>query len=157
MAPPCVLVYYCCTLPLWVILMAAVYVPKVRLASAGVAFISADYRLMPPSNGHDIVSDIVSLFEFLRTSLNPRLQDETSLLRIDPTRIAVAGSSAGGLCAYLAAAHAAPKPAAVLSLYGLGGSFMVRHWTSSHIHALHCLLNAPDATLPDTQTDTFLP
>ena len=40
--------------------------------------------------------------------------------------MAVAGSSAGGLCAYLAAIHCvSPKPKGIVSMYGLGGNFLV--------------------------------
>jgi acetyl esterase/lipase len=90
-----------------------------RTIAAGLAFISADYRLLPPSTGHDILDDVVDLFAFLaRTQLLGTVQ-------IDTTRLAVAGASAGGMCAFLAAIHANPKPCAVLSIYGLGGSLFV--------------------------------
>jgi acetyl esterase/lipase len=46
-------------------------------------------------------------------------------VQIDGTRLAVAGASAGGMCAFLAAVHANPKPCAVLSIYGLGGNLLV--------------------------------
>ena len=90
-----------------------------RTIAAGIAFISADYRLLPPSTGHDILDDVVDLFAFLaRTRLLGTVQ-------IDSTRLAVAGASAGGMCAFLAAIHANPKPCAVLSIYGLGGNVFV--------------------------------
>lgn len=90
-----------------------------RTIAAGLAFISADYRLLPPSTGHDILDDVVDLFAFLaRTQLLGTVQ-------IDTTRLAVAGASAGGMCAFLAAIHAYPKPCAVLSIYGLGGNLFV--------------------------------
>jgi acetyl esterase/lipase len=99
-------------------LLTAVPFPG-RTTAAGLAFISADYRLLPPSTGHDVVQDIVDLFAFLART--PKLG--TTL--IDPTRLAVAGMSAGGICTYLAAIHANPRPRAVLSYYGLGGNFFV--------------------------------
>jgi hypothetical protein len=90
-----------------------------RTTSAGLAFISTDYHLLPPSTGHDVLQDIVDLFAFLART--PKIG--TTL--IDPTRLAVAGSSAGGMCAFLAAIHVNPRPCAVLSIYGLGGDVFV--------------------------------
>jgi len=58
----------------------------------------------------------------------------------------VAGSSAGGLCAYLAGVHARPKPKAVLSLYGMGGDFFVSY-----------PLNYIFALFPDTVSSSKTP
>jgi acetyl esterase/lipase len=101
-----------------------------RLSSAGIAFISADYRLVLPSTGHDTLQDIKDLFTFLVNGLNPALDEELSALRlpsfhINPKAIAVSGTSAGGLCAYLSVMHATYKPVALLSMYGMGGNFLV--------------------------------
>lgn len=94
---------------------------------AGYAFISADYQLMSPSTGHDIIADIKDLFWFLSTELNTLLSGTCNTdFRIDAESIVVSGSSAGGLCSYLAAIHSTPKPKSVLSLYGQGGDFLVR-------------------------------
>jgi acetyl esterase/lipase len=90
-----------------------------RMAAAGIALISADYRLLSPCTGHDVLEDIVDLFAFIaRTKLLGTVQ-------IDSTRLVAAGNSAGGLCAFLAAIHANPKPRAILSMYGLGGEMFV--------------------------------
>ncbi|KAI6139322.1 alpha/beta-hydrolase [Pisolithus tinctorius] len=112
---------------------------QTRLSAQRFIIISADYRLMPPATGHDIVEDIQDVFRFVTTSLNGRLDEAMSNTgwadsiptggklppwnpyRIDSGAIGVAGSSAGGLCAYLACMHANPKPRAVLSMYGMGG------------------------------------
>jgi acetyl esterase/lipase len=90
-----------------------------RTIAAGFAFISADYRLLAPSTGHDVLEDVIDLFAFLTHT--PRL----GTVHIDITRLAVAGSSAGALCAFLSVGHANPKPRAVLSLYCFGGDLMV--------------------------------
>jgi len=90
-----------------------------RTTAAGLAFISADYRLLPPSTGHDVLKDVVDLFAFLART--PTL----GTVLLDGTRLAVAGTSAGGMCAFLAAIHANPRPRAVLSFYGLGGDVFV--------------------------------
>ncbi|KIJ64601.1 hypothetical protein HYDPIDRAFT_111975 [Hydnomerulius pinastri MD-312] len=114
-----------------------------RLSLQGCIFVSADYRLIPPSNGHDIIDDIRDVFSFVRSTLNGLLGVEkervghdpqsTRLggrLRVDPEAVGVAGTSAGGLCAYLAAMHVSPKPKVVLSMYGMGGDFLTPHYLS---------------------------
>ncbi|KAF8260781.1 Alpha/Beta hydrolase protein [Lactarius quietus] len=93
-----------------------------RTTAAGLAFITADYQLLPPGTGHDVLQDVVDLFAFFARSLT------LGTLLLDVTRLAVAGSSAGGMCAFLAAIHASPRPRAVLSLYGLGGDVFTPHF-----------------------------
>ncbi|KAF9240276.1 alpha/beta-hydrolase [Melanogaster broomeanus] len=111
-----------------------------RLSRHGCIFISVDYRLIPPSHGHDIVDDIRDAFTFVRNTLNSLLDREaaeaetngtqcsTRRCRVDPDAIGVAGTSAGGLCAYLAAIHISPKPRVVLSMYGVGGDVFTSHY-----------------------------
>jgi acetyl esterase/lipase len=105
-----------------------------RTTAAGFAFISADYRLLPPSTGHDVLEDVVDLFAFLaRTPL-------LGTMHIDGTRLATVGSSAGAICAFLAATHANPKPRAVLSIYGLGGELIVSstpRWRRRDVNPTH--------------------
>lgn len=93
-----------------------------------MVFISADYRLIPPATGHDILADIKDLFTFLDRDVNNLIKGSTGehTFQIDSNAIAVAGSSAGALCAYLATIHASPRPKVVLSLYGMGGDMLVR-------------------------------
>ena len=59
--------------------------------------------------------------------LNSLLLEKTCgcMYEVDSSAIAVAGASAGGLCAYLAVMHVSPKPRALLSLYAMGGDFLV--------------------------------
>ncbi|KAK7690067.1 hypothetical protein QCA50_006713 [Cerrena zonata] len=103
---------------------------KDRVVASGFAFLCSDYRLLPPSTGHQVVEDIRDLFHFLNHDFSSSLHAVSSLhnFHIDPNRIAVAGTSAGGLCAYLAAMHARPKPKTVLSFYGMGGNFVTPHY-----------------------------
>ncbi|KAI6098223.1 Alpha/Beta hydrolase protein [Pisolithus sp. B1] len=119
---------------------------QTRLSAQRFIFISADYRLMPPTTGHGIVEDIQDVFRFVTTSLNSRLDEAMSNeggvdaiptggklspwnpYRVDPGAIGVAGTSAGGLCAYLACMHADPKPRVVLSMYGMGGKLYNPHY-----------------------------
>ncbi|KAG1849890.1 Alpha/Beta hydrolase protein [Suillus subalutaceus] len=103
---------------------------KNRLSARGIIFISADYRLIPPGTGYDILADAKDAIAFVAGDLNVQLDQELadlgsgSRFRIDPTSIGVAGSSSGGFCAYLCAIYAVPKPKVVLSLYGLGGDLL---------------------------------
>ncbi|KAI0311307.1 alpha/beta-hydrolase [Amylostereum chailletii] len=106
-----------------------------RAVDSGIAFITVDHRLLAPSTGHDVLADIRDLFAFLADALNPLLaaREEHAQTQIDPSRLAVAGTSAGGLCCYLAAVHATPKPKALVSFYGLGGDFLSPHfYTPKH-------------------------
>jgi hypothetical protein len=89
------------------------------MAAAGFAIISADYRLLSPCTGRDVLDDIVDLFAFLARTKH------LGTVQVDSTRLVAAGNSAGGLCAFLAAVHANPKPRAILSMYGLGGEMFV--------------------------------
>ena len=92
---------------------------------ANYAFISADYTLLAPATGHDLLDDIKDLFCYLEKDLNEELKSNDSGISIDPSAMVVSGTSAGGLCAYLAALHAVPKPKGVLSMYVQGGDFLV--------------------------------
>lgn len=96
-----------------------------RVTALGYAFVSADYQLLPPATGEDIVKDIQDIFSFLVT-VKIDIKDSRCTFKIDPDAMAVAGSSAGGLCAYLAAMHCvSPKPKGIVSIYGMGGNFLV--------------------------------
>ncbi|KAI5846258.1 alpha/beta-hydrolase [Morchella snyderi] len=77
------------------------------------AFVSADYRLLLPSTGFDVLADIAALFSFL-----------TTLPIIDTTRILVAGHSGGAYVARQAAIHGTPRPRALFSVSGQGGELL---------------------------------
>jgi acetyl esterase/lipase len=112
------------------------------MAAAGFAVISADYRLLSPCTGRDALDDIVDLFAFIAQT------KQLGTVQVDSTRLATAGNSAGGLCAFLAAIHANPKPRAILSMYGLGGEMFVcfrsilrayLYLNSAHAHCPRCV------------------
>ncbi|KAG1735186.1 Alpha/Beta hydrolase protein [Suillus lakei] len=104
---------------------------KSRLSAHGIIFISADYRLIPPGTGYDVLADVKDAIAFVAGDLNVQLDQKqaglssSSRFRVDPTSIGVAGTSAGGFCAYLCAIYAVPKPKVVLSLYGMGGDLLI--------------------------------
>jgi acetyl esterase/lipase len=88
---------------------------------------------VPPATGHSILEDVKDLFDFLAReniynatcAAHSRAFAEAYKFEIDKEAIVVAGTSAGGLCAYLAAIHCQPKPKALFSIYGMGGDFFV--------------------------------
>ncbi|EAU86130.1 hypothetical protein CC1G_03341 [Coprinopsis cinerea okayama7 len=107
-----------------------------RITGLGYIFISADYRLLPSSTGHEIQEDVEDLWKFI---IDPDLvlnlpsspgSDTTTPLKVDAdSSIVVSGSSAGGFCAYLAAMHCkSPRPKAVLSIYGMGGEIFSSYY-----------------------------
>jgi len=77
-----------------------------------------------------VVEDIQDLFAYIRNDLNSAIAGIPGgpKLRINTNAIGVAGSSGGGLCAYLAAIHVSPKPKAVLSMYGQAGECLNDHF-----------------------------
>ncbi|KAL4901489.1 hypothetical protein BDW74DRAFT_160015 [Aspergillus multicolor] len=93
----------------------------------GYIFVSADYRLCHPANVLDQIEDAKTLFAFLDSpAFADNLPPNVSL---DTARIAVTGFSAGAYSARAACLYAKPKPAALLSVYGLGGDILSDHWT----------------------------
>ncbi|GJJ13184.1 hypothetical protein Clacol_007435 [Clathrus columnatus] len=101
-----------------------------RAMVAGYAFITANYRLLVPSSAHDIVADIKDLFIFIKNEINHVIRLNGRPEGVDSEKLIVAGNSAGGTCAYLAAINADPKPKAMLSVYGMGGELMTPHYLS---------------------------
>lgn len=94
----------------------------------GYIFISADYRLCHPTTALDQIEDAKNLFQFITSEqFSKNLPESTTL---DPTCIAVSGFSAGAYSARAACIYANPKPAFLLSVYGLGGNMILDHWTN---------------------------
>ncbi|MFF2450067.1 alpha/beta hydrolase [Neobacillus sp. NPDC058068] len=77
----------------------------------GIALFSIDYRLAPATKLPDILEDIQDALHWLET--------EGPKHSIDPRRIAVVGSSAGGFLA-LSTGTFTSKPRAIVSFYGYG-------------------------------------
>ncbi|KAF8965120.1 Alpha/Beta hydrolase protein [Flammula alnicola] len=96
-----------------------------RVRSLGYAFVSANYQLMPPASAHDIIADMQDLFSFITQN---EIQGTQQTFKGNPNMVAVAGSSAGGLCAQLAAMHCSPKPKVIVSLYAMGGNLFTPHY-----------------------------
>ncbi|KAG6810800.1 hypothetical protein H0H92_010278 [Tricholoma furcatifolium] len=98
-----------------------------RATKAGYAFISADYRLLPASTGHDVIEDVRDVLRF-SVSREFNFPESFGSFLVNPDAIAVTGSSAGGLCAYLTAMHCtSPKPKVIVSTYGMAGDLFVNY------------------------------
>ncbi|KDN42974.1 hypothetical protein RSAG8_06500, partial [Rhizoctonia solani AG-8 WAC10335] len=110
-------------LPLWLIN---------KLLNAGWAFVSGDYKLLPPSTGHEILQDVLDLVAWVTSpgGLNTSIHQANDKRVIDMNRIVVAGTSAGGYLAYLAAIHTRLEYPlrGVLSMYGMGGNLLTPHY-----------------------------
>lgn len=78
--------------------------------------VSADYRLAPQVGIQEIFEDVRDCVTFVRSKdgLSKALGGEGS---VDPGRLAVSGSSAGGYLAFLAGLYCEPKPQLLLPIY----------------------------------------
>jgi len=83
----------------------------------GWVFLTYDYRKLIPFTGHDILADLNSLFSHYHTTLV--LKHNLSV-----TNVFVAGYSAGGYVAQLAAAHWEPKPLGMFLVAAQGGKVL---------------------------------
>ncbi|KAH7012875.1 Alpha/Beta hydrolase protein [Ilyonectria destructans] len=91
-------------------------------------FISADYRLCHPSTALDQIDDAKALFKFLASSSFATALPKS--VSINTARIAVTGFSAGAFSARAACIYAEPKPAALLTVFGSGGNWLVKYLTT---------------------------
>ena len=80
--------------------------------SLGYAALSVDYRLAPETKLADIIGDIRDALEWMRS-------EGAQLFNIDPDRIAVTGSSAGGYLALVTGTFSR-KPQAIVTNAGYG-------------------------------------
>ncbi|RAL03331.1 alpha/beta hydrolase [Aspergillus ibericus CBS 121593] len=109
--------------------------------------VSPDYRVLPESTGLDTIEDVLSAYKWVVQSLN-QLHPEC---RAEPSRIIVAGASAGGWCALVSALHFStsvetiPPPCALFLLYPMTDPGSEK-WAQS--------VSLPGATVdPDTARD----
>ncbi|KAF8539009.1 Alpha/Beta hydrolase protein, partial [Trichophaea hybrida] len=83
----------------------------------GWVFLTYDYRKLVPFTGHDILADLNALFSHYHTVLVPKHN-------LSVTNVFVAGYSAGGYVAQLAAAHWEPKPLGMFLVAAQGGKVL---------------------------------
>jgi acetyl esterase/lipase len=97
--------------------------PVVRemLMEKGFAQVSIDYRLAPETKLPDIIDDVREAFRSICEAL-PRQ------CNLDPSRVGVIGGSAGGYLTQMTGSAVAPRPKALVSLYGYGD--LVGPWYS---------------------------
>ncbi|ORY86325.1 Alpha/Beta hydrolase protein [Protomyces lactucae-debilis] len=108
---------------------------KASVARSDCIVVSVDYRLAPQIPVDEIVSDCIDALEFAYTNLSLILEQEDRFTRGDPSRIVIAGGSAGGYLALLTAssapAHIQPSIKACLAIYPITDPFGP-FFTSSH-------------------------
>lgn len=75
--------------------------------------ISIDYRLAPETKLPDIIADVQDAFRWIH-------KQGPKLLNIDPSKIIVAGGSAGGYLTLMTGFCIKPRPQALISLSGYG-------------------------------------
>jgi acetyl esterase/lipase len=92
------------------------------LLEAGCAIVSIDYRLAPETKLPEIIADLEDAFAWIRE----HGRDE---LRVDSSRIVVAGGSAGGYLTLTSGYRVKPRPAALVSFWGYGD--LVGDWYST--------------------------
>ncbi|MEE3285894.1 MAG: alpha/beta hydrolase [Planctomycetota bacterium] len=93
---------------------------KTDLLGAGYALASIDYRLAPETPMPEILGDVVDAFEWLRE----RADD----LKVDTSKIAVLGGSAGGYLTLATGYRVKPRPACLVPFWGYGD--LVGDWYS---------------------------
>lgn len=84
-----------------------------EFAGNGVILVSIDYRLAPETYLPEIIADVEDAFRFVR-------ERGPELFHADPSRIVVAGGSAGGYLTLTAGFRVKPRPVALVALYGYG-------------------------------------
>ncbi len=94
---------------------------KKHMLDAGYVLVSLDYRLAPETQLPEIIEDLEDAFHWIR-------RDGPRLFRIDPTRIAVIGGSAGGYLTLTSGFRVRPRPTVLLSLWGYGD--LIGDWYS---------------------------
>ncbi|GAA6038840.1 hypothetical protein JCM8097_002922 [Rhodosporidiobolus ruineniae] len=81
----------------------------------GWAFASLEYRQVPQVHLDETLQDVRDACEFIRSG---KLDEALGSGKVDGTRLAVTGASAGGALAVLASYTLSPPPKVVYSLYG---------------------------------------
>lgn len=95
---------------------------KQRFLAKGYALVSIDYRLAPETKLPAIIEDVEDAFKWIR-------QRGLALCKIDSSRIAVLGGSAGGYLTLIAGHRVRPSPRVLVSFYGYGD--LIGDWYST--------------------------
>jgi acetyl esterase/lipase len=87
----------------------------------GFVIVSLDYRLLPEAKLPDVIKDLEDGLQWVRES-------GPTLFNADPSRMVVAGASAGGYLALMSGISVEPPPTAIVSYWGFGD--VVGDWTT---------------------------
>ncbi|WWD04121.1 hypothetical protein V865_002187 [Kwoniella europaea PYCC6329] len=114
------------------------YFPKYLMEqclSKNIIFIAANYRLLLPLSGIDILQDVETLFSYLSSSSTELVSSlQTKGFQLNHERLGVVGVSGGD---YLARASIVLPPSKIpekvrpkvyVDLYGMGGDWLLDHW-----------------------------
>ena len=94
---------------------------KKMFLDAGYAIVSIDYRLAPETKLPAIIEDVEDAFEWIRVK-------GPELFKIDGSRIAVLGGSAGGYLTLATGHRVKPRPTVLVPFYGYGD--LIGDWYS---------------------------
>ena len=94
---------------------------KKMFLDAGYAIVSIDYRLAPETKLPAIIEDVEDAFKWIRAK-------GPELFKIDSSKIAVLGGSAGGYLTLATGHRVKPRPAALVAFYGYGD--LIGDWYS---------------------------
>jgi acetyl esterase/lipase len=94
---------------------------KKMFLDAGYAIVSIDYRLAPETKLPAIIEDVEDAFKWIRAK-------GPGLFKIDGSRIAVLGGSAGGYLTLATGHRVKPRPTALVAFYGYGD--LIGDWYS---------------------------
>lgn len=97
--------------------------PRVKkmFLEAGYAIVSIDYRLAPETKLPAILEDVEDAFRWIR-------EKGPELLRIDASKMAVLGGSAGGYLTLVAGHRVQPRPTVLVAFWGYGD--LIGDWYS---------------------------
>ncbi|OCF77774.1 hypothetical protein I204_01775 [Kwoniella mangroviensis CBS 8886] len=108
---------------------------KEQCLSKNIIFIAANYRLLLPLSGIEILQDVETLFSYLSSSSTELFSSlQARGFKLNHERLGVVGVSGGD---YLARASVVLPPSKIpqkvrpkvyINLYGMGGDWLLDHW-----------------------------
>jgi acetyl esterase/lipase len=93
-----------------------------KLLEAGYVIISVDYRLAPETKLPAIIEDLEDVFAWIR-------EKGPELFKVDTSKIAVTGGSAGGYLTLTSGFRVKPRPTVLVAFYGYGD--LIGEWYST--------------------------